>query len=211
MLEIWSSNLPKWHPKRVFFKVANKIIEAICSLCFDRFSFNNTTGEVSNDFSTTKEQSDLLLSYASTCSGAIVEVGSWEGETTRRLGLHSSVPVFAVDLYFEGWPLARNAYAKFRENTADVPNVNLIRKPSISAGNEYQGPPIELLFIDAQHNFLSTYGDFLAWQKHLTKDALIAFHDVDNRAFPGTRIAAKLISRHLRQEAHVHNLLIVRK
>lgn len=211
MFELWCSDLPKFHPKRVALKISNIAIESICSIFFKRFSFGPSVGKASENLSTTKKQKDILGKFAQSAPGPVVEIGAWEGETTRHLAQASDAPVYAVDLYFEGWPPAMNARDKFTENTRDLMNVFLIRLPSITASKKYEGEQIGLLFIDGQHNFLNTMGDYLAWRGHLAPSAYVAFHDVDNVSFPGTRIAAKLISRNLVTVHHSTNLLILQK
>ena len=87
MIEIWSSDLPLWHPKRITFKVLNVIVEACCRPFFSWVFFGENLGNTSIKLSTTGEQRSLLLNYAKLCEGAIVELGAWEGTTTRSLGM----------------------------------------------------------------------------------------------------------------------------
>lgn len=48
----------------------------------------------------------------------------------------------------------------------------------------YQGGPIGMLLIDADHSYESCKSDFLAWEQHLAPGAIVMFHDYEP-PFPG--------------------------
>lgn len=128
--------------------------------------------------------------------GAIVEVGSWKGLSTIFLAAGSRAggrePVYAVDL-FDGSPLvpaslATGTLAEFRQNllSASVADhVKIIVADSATAGRDWQGGPIRLLYLDANHDYEAVARDLAAWQRWLVPGGVVAFHDGIEPSWPG--------------------------
>lgn len=223
MFDPFCSDLPLFHPKRLSTKALTIASERICRMLYERCALplrvpdgcqvqNATSG--SSGLSTTAEQRALLahlLDLRAKCEEpcAVIELGAWEGETTAFLASRTNSQVIAVDRYFEGWPPAAAAERKFHENVGRFQNVRLIRDSTVSAARSYGGDPAGLIFVDAQHNFLNTYTDVGAWLPHALPGAYIAFHDVDSRPVPGTRVAARWWAKRLPIYAHINNLLVL--
>ena len=112
--------------------------------------------------------------------GAIVEVGSYHGRSTIALALGARAGgidhVFAVDpeSYEEG------QYEAFKSNIARAgvqDNVRLIRALSHDARPEFEDRSVELLFLDAAHQYHHVMNDVKDWQTALRDGAIIAFND----------------------------------
>jgi MMP 1-O-methyltransferase len=137
--------------------------------------------------------------------GTIVELGSWNGRSTIMLAAGSlsgpTAKVHAVDL-FANVGETRDAYAPHLEG--DDPNywplfernireagvesiVVPLRGSTLDVAREWSGPPIDLLFIDANHSYEAVRADFLEWGRHCRPGAFCAFHDYFNLGDPGVR------------------------
>lgn len=55
--------------------------------------------------------------------------------------------------------------------------VALYTGDSATAGHEYKGRPVDLLFIDGDHTYAGCKADIDAWLPHMAPGALVAFHD----------------------------------
>ena len=222
MIDPFSSHLHLFHPKRLFFKFYVLFAEAIARLLFSQtgIRFMEIRAVTKNrydrrsDLSVTDEQLDYLIHalhdthYLS--NTVVIEVGAFCGETTILLASRTNKKIVAVDKYFAGWPMAESALKTFHENTKVFSNVILLKKTSGEAVKAWTHPKASLIFIDAQHNFVSTWFDINAWLPVLTDGGLIALHDVDSACFSGTRLAAWLASGRLELWAHVDGLIIFR-
>lgn len=220
MLDPYSVELPKWHIKRVAMKVCVSLLERATWPFYQRAqlphqeiaSLPAVDWEATAPMSVTPIQAAYLfkaLENTESLNGVAVELGAFQGRTTVKLATHTHRPVIAVDPYYEGWPPAIEALELFHANTTKCNNVKLERKSSGQAAREWGHGEISFLFIDSQHDFANTYFDFNTWWPLTCPNALIAFHDVDNRACRGTRVAAWLAARKLPVWAHIDNLLIL--
>lgn len=220
-LDPYRVELPKWHPKRIAMKVYVSLLERATWPFYRRtqlplqeiVSLPAVNWDATAPMSVTPIQAAYLfkaLEYTESLNGVAVEVGAFQGRTTAKLATHTHRPVIAVDPYYEGWPPATEALALFYANTAKCNNVKLERKSSGQAAREWEYGQISFLFIDSQHDFANTCFDFNTWRPLTCPNALIAFHDVDNFACRGTRVAAWFAARKLPVWAHIDNLLILR-
>ena len=141
----------------------------------------------------------------------IVELGSWLGRSTVLLGGGSSAgrgaPLFAVDYFAaagaqkefleaRGGEIARDYLPAFESNMrkAGLSNhIHAIRSGTAEAGQDWKGPRVGLLFIDADHNYPAVKRDWNAWLPHLVPGARVAFHDYQNPAFEVTRFVDELL------------------
>jgi hypothetical protein len=165
--------------------------------------------------------------------GTIVELGSWMGRSTILLAAGSlSKPratVYAVDL-FANVGVTSNLYQpfldaedpdylpRFEENIrgAGVDSIVVpIRGETTEAAARWDGPPIDLLFIDADHSFEGVRRDFLAWAPHCRVGARCAFHDYFSMTSPGVRqfvdglIAAGIVRDLATADSILHGTLTV--
>jgi len=126
--------------------------------------------------------------------GDIAELGSWVGLTTSYLATACAVRgeghVWAVDT-FEGTKEGGDSYPSIER--FDGSTLNAFRQQISQAGvekyistmmgyttdmaEEYQGQPIRVLFIDADHSYAGVRADFETWWPHVAPGGLIIFHD----------------------------------
>jgi hypothetical protein len=142
--------------------------------------------------------------------GTIVELGAWMGRSSIVLGGGSlsgpKARVYAVDIFAEKREVNSVVYREhfdehfspgesdylptFDKNIrgAGVEGVVIpIRGLTAKAGRQWEGPLIDLLFIDANHDYEGVRDDFFAWVPHCKEGAPCAFHDYYNVDYPGVR------------------------
>lgn len=142
------------------------------------------------------------LAAAIPADQAIVEVGSYKGMSTAFLATGSKdghgAPVFAVD----PWDLPGNAFGKhgycapivrqeFERQLRDLrlwSRVTPIQGFGTDVAAAWTGPPVGLLFVDADHREASVRADVQAWAPHLVAGHLIVCDDLDTPHNPGVRV-----------------------
>lgn len=117
---------------------------------------------------------------------AIVEVGSWMGRSTTALASSTTGVVYAVDTW-EGTPAEHseimksltpdNLFKAFQHHTAELSNVVAIRKPSMEAVAGFN--QVDMVFIDAAHDYDNAKADILAWKDKLKTGGLLCGHDYE--------------------------------
>lgn len=137
---------------------------------------------------------------------AIVEIGSYKGQSTCHLAagaiLGAKAHVYAVD----PWDLPGNVNGRFgfAEPETKVAFLEQI-KPweefitpihafSVDAARTWRGPPISLLFIDGDHSRSAVTEDFYAWKPHLAPGATVVFDDWGTKRNPGVRQSVNSMS-----------------
>jgi hypothetical protein len=65
----------------------------------------------------------------------------------------------------------------------------LIVAETLAAGRAWQGPPIDCLYVDADHTEAGCYGDLVVWGAHVRSGGLLLGDDCDHAKYPGVRIA----------------------
>lgn len=156
------------------------------------------------------EQIKKALQMVEGYTGCIVELGCFRGVTTKNLLQHTQKPFFALDPYI-GYGGSEEDYKLFLQNTKPFSNLTHIRKTSGQAARGWDGTQIDLIFIDALHDYENTLHDMQAWLPFLPKDGLMAMHDTDTLRFAGTRRAVFEMAANMELVAHVKDLVILRK
>lgn len=144
---------------------------------------------------------------------AIVEIGSFKGQSTCYLGwganerLDGGAHVWAVD----PWDLPGNPYGKHGYSRAEVREtfnrqisaaglsgrVTPVQGFSVDVARSWhaivgiEAPAIGLLYVDGDHERASVLADFREWRKHLAPRAVIAFDDWGTKRNPGVAGAVK--------------------
>lgn len=136
---------------------------------------------------------------------AIVELGSFKGMSTAYLATGAKegagAQVFAVD----PWDSPGNVYGKhgysapivFDEFESQLRALKLwsrvtpLKAFSVDAAAAWAGPPVGLLFVDADHAEASVRADVAAWRPHLALGHVIAFDDLDTPRNPGVRVVVE--------------------
>ena len=87
--------------------------------------------------------------------------------------------------------------------------ITLVQGFSVEEAQNWQGPPVGLLFIDGDHRQHAARKDFRSWQPHLSRDAVICFDDYAP-SHPGVPAAvAGLVKRHILYEPDVRGRLAI--
>lgn len=127
-------------------------------------------------------EGELLFSLAEDLGkkGVIVEIGSYTGGSTGLLAtaskLSSGNKIYAIDPHVVGTlPTFEKNMKKLGVNEWIV----LIVKSSLKAIRTWK-LPIQLLWIDGDHDYEYAKMDFLLWEKYLKKGGIITFHDSAN-------------------------------
>lgn len=121
----------------------------------------------------THDEADLL---ARLCKGTWCEIGSWKGRST--LVLAQNYKGYAID-WFKGNPETEGAdtYKDFLFNTRTVKdNIVVIKQKFETAVS--QVPPLQLLFLDAEHSYEATKQAFELYEPLVKKGGFIVLHDV---------------------------------
>jgi predicted O-methyltransferase YrrM len=164
--------------------------------------------------SVTANQLDLLLKAVAETEPlgtAIAEVGCFNGATTRSLALQTARDIYAIDPYVNP-KNSEKAMANFREATGAMPHVKHLRQSSGDAARTLAGRQLGFVFIDAVHDYMNTWFDFVVWGDLLQVGGCIAFHDADD--WRGTNVACQKILKHRKDYepwGYCPNLLIFRK
>lgn len=142
---------------------------------------------------------------------AIVELGSYRGKSTAYLaaGARSGhgAPVWAVDAWSEDVSEWRSSVADrlpsplledFRRQLDSLglnDRVTAVQSRTVDAARAYDGPPVELLYIDADHSKRAAVSDFMAWRRHLKATAAVVFDDYETDTNPGVAAAVSELQR----------------
>ena len=143
-------------------------------------------------------QGSILYSLAAygPATGEIVEIGSFMGRSSIWLARGSRFTgrekLTAIDPhtgsaehqeggeYANRMPESGSTFETFQKNIFDFQVEDWI-EPLVTTSAEAVKSwckPIRLLFIDGDHEYEAVRQDFLSWEPHLVKDAIIVFHDV---------------------------------
>jgi len=129
----------------------------------------------------TRWEGAFLEGLASSCPdpARIVEIGTGKGTSLVRilygLSLHEDVRVWTIDLLEQ--EEAREALIE-----SQVPNwrYTFLVGDSAEIGGEDWGP-LDMIFVDGSHSYEGVKADVAAWERHLTPEGVMAFHDYKNR------------------------------
>lgn len=150
---------------------------------------------------------EALMKLAADCPAdqAVVELGSFKGKSTCYLATGArdgnGARVWAVD----AWDLDGNETGRFgfaEPSTREVferqlramrlwSRVTPIRAFAVDAATSWNGPPVGLLFVDADHQARSVRADYRAWRPHLAPGAVVVFDDYGTPRNPGVEVAVR--------------------
>lgn len=135
----------------------------------------------------------FLLASSLPAGAVVVEVGSFVGKSSVCIAgglLAKGGELFCVDPFdstdVEMYTERRDnqargtLYNRFIENTYQYPNIQPIRSFSLDAAR-MRGPipdQIDMVFIDANHEYPSVVADIRAWVPLLRPGGILAMHDV---------------------------------
>lgn len=137
---------------------------------------------------------------------AIVELGSYKGASTAYLAAGSrdgngaqvyAVDAWAPDVTAPRWsPVATKAEFETQLRSVGLRGyVVAIQARTADAALTYDGPPVGLLFVDADHSEPGVLADVRRWRRHLAGDALVVLDDYRTPKNPGVeRALAQLLT-----------------
>lgn len=136
----------------------------------------------------------------------IVEVGCWKGKSISFLGVEivnsgKNIKCYAVDTWrgsreHQGDPLVAEdrLYDLFLKNTESLNHIILpIRKASVDVAKDFEDRSLDVVFIDANHDYTEVKKDIEAWLPKVKFGGIISGHDYPgwdgvvravNEAFP---------------------------
>ena len=118
----------------------------------------------------------------------VVEIGTATGWTTASLALAS--PARTVTSYDPVVTPGRDRYEALVPRQARA-RMTFVQDTGEAGATRWDGPPVDLLFIDSTHTRDDTLAEFRAWRAHLGPGAIVVFHDFGNPAFPGVAEAIR--------------------
>jgi predicted O-methyltransferase YrrM len=133
----------------------------------------------------THAERELLRALAA-AQHCVVEVGVFEGSTSVLLArsIEASGIVWLVDPFPRLTIVERLLRISFCESIAKHEtrrfgdHVRFVKATSVEASRRTDSPSeVDLVFIDAQHDYESVREDFYSWKPRLKRGGVIAFHD----------------------------------
>lgn len=136
----------------------------------------------------------------------IVDLGVDYGYSTFSFAVPNIGTVYAIDL-FEGDKHTgiRNTYEEFTGNVKWLEEKHNISNIVVEKGlfNEIEKQwtqKIDILHIDGLHTYDAVKNDFETWEKYLTKDSVVLFHDIES--FPEVKKFWSELSGHKYEFKH---------
>jgi len=136
----------------------------------------------------------------------VVEVGCWRGRTTRALCDNCPGRVWAIDTFegsdelLEELSFMREItgdqdwlFNEFKLNTAGCTNLTVLRGSSIDGAALFLDRGLDMVILDASHDYDSVVADITAWWPKITLGGLLCGHDFTcpdvkravDKCFPG--------------------------
>jgi glycosyltransferase involved in cell wall biosynthesis/predicted O-methyltransferase YrrM len=167
-----------------------------------------------------EEEAILLYRLAEkvTGRGAIVEIGAYKGKSTVCLAKgskkNSKIKIYSIDHHKNNPP----SLPKFKSNLKKA-GVEKLVVPIIQTSEEAAksfDKPVELIFIDGNHDYEFVKRDFELWFPKLIDGGIIVFHDYyDKQIWPGVKKAIGEINSNypelVKIESSVKNIFIAKK
>lgn len=120
----------------------------------------------------------------------IVEVGSWKGKSTAYLAVEiinsgKKIQLHSVDTWdgsgehtTDPYVRTNTLYQLFMANMSPVMSVvKPIHKRSVDAANDYADNSLDIVFIDACHDYSCVKEDIQAWFPKVKQGGIISGHD----------------------------------
>lgn len=135
---------------------------------------------------------DLYRSFVDrmTDQSVFVEVGSWKGKSIAFMGVEivnsgKKISCYAVDTWLGSQEHNSDSYIKdgslydlFIENISPLKDViTPIRKPSVDAANQFSDGSLDIVYIDANHEYQEVKKDIAVWLPKIKKGGIISGHD----------------------------------
>ncbi len=141
------------------------------------------------------DEAYLLYDLAEKSKGDILEIGAYKGGSTIILakGLKENYKVYSIDMHIRKKAFKLKLGKRYEYVPKDTSKIfikNLKRFkvtdkviPIIKTSEEAAigwNKPIDILWIDGNHEYDFVRKDFMLWEPYLKKNGIIAFHDTWN-------------------------------
>lgn len=172
---------------------------------------------------TVEERATLAL-MAAEAVAPIVELGSYQGGSTRALALATAQQVYAIDLWDMRMPQegkghrnkkkravpfeSTEAFETFLEHAGNLNNVVWLKGDSLEFAKIWS-QWISGLFLDADHSSTATRANFKAWAPHVRPSGWVAFHDC--QGFGVAKVIEEVIDDDWEHVTTVGSLYVARK
>lgn len=131
-----------------------------------------TESRYGNDEQSYNKVKGLLDLIAYTKCQQVVELGSHRGVSTEVFLLNCR-KVIAVD----NWLNAEQHFQAFLERCKDYPNLSIMRTYTIHAASFVDDKSLDLVYIDAGHEYKEVKEEILVWERKIRVGGYIAGHD----------------------------------
>jgi hypothetical protein len=124
----------------------------------------------------TAYEAEILCEFARKSTKSIIEIGVLDGETSALIASAASVPVFGIDPII---PDSMNASLigheqQIKANTEPYKNFTFIKDYSYNVA-KYWNAPIDMIFIDGNHEYDACKADIETWWSLV--DGIMLIHD----------------------------------
>lgn len=128
---------------------------------------------------------DLAKLFAELKFKVGVEIGVWEGKYSEILCQNNpQLKLYAIDpwkVYGEYTDFTRQRmishWYRFAINLLSKYNVEIIRKTSMEAVNDFADESLDFVYIDGNHTLKYITEDLVSWTKKVKKGGIVAGHD----------------------------------
>jgi predicted O-methyltransferase YrrM len=122
----------------------------------------------------------MLIDDHVTRDSVIVEIGSFSGKSSELFALHCK-QLMCVDVWQEYWELdgvtLSNAELVFDEMLKNYDNIHKLKMNSVAGSMEFDNESLDLVYIDAAHDYENTMNDIRSWFPKVKKGGIVAGHD----------------------------------
>lgn len=135
---------------------------------------------------------DFLLEIIETLpqDAILVELGTNQGKVGIAMALTGRT-VYMVDIFKEdhadtiGWVKPSRQKTEEHIQACGVQKLcHIVESDSVVAGKSWREileyPPVDFLFIDADHSYEAVKADLLAWLPNMKKNGIVTLHDFNN-------------------------------
>ena len=116
----------------------------------------------------------------------MAEIGSFQGASTMLFSMFAE-KVYSIDCYDYPVPptgripshdqLFVDAERIFLERTSNIPNIIKIKKTSVEASRDFEDASLDLVYIDAEHDYNSVNTDVSLWKHKVKNGGILSGHD----------------------------------